>query len=99
MGTAKYRRAAKCSGFGSYSRKAAKPRRSAGEKLYFVTIIWVKVQPPARIRTLPGQDVLLRQPRFVATGEFLRTASRAGFLGVYNAGGRFALGFTINQIT
>jgi len=51
------------------------------------------------VRTLPGQDVLLRQPRLVATGQFQGTASRAGFPGVYTAGGRFALGFTTNQIT
>ena len=33
------------------------------------------------MQPLPGDDVLLRQPRLVATGEFQWTASRVGFQG------------------
>ena len=46
-----------------------------------VTVIQMKAQPLAKMQTLLGEDVLLRQLRLVATGEFLRTASRAGFPG------------------
>ena len=46
-----------------------------------VTAVQVETQPLARMQTLPGQDVLPRQPRFIATGEFLGTASRRGFRG------------------
>lgn len=47
-----------------------------------VTVVQMKAQPLARVWTLPGQDVSLRQLRLVATGEFLGTASGAGFLGL-----------------
>ena len=52
--------------------------RSAGESYILVTAVQMKAQPLARMQTLPDQDVLLRQPRFVATGEFQETASSTG---------------------
>jgi len=42
----------------------------------------MKAQPLARMWTLPGQDVLLRQLRLVTMGEFLGTVSGARFPGL-----------------
>lgn len=44
-----------------------------------VTAVQVEAWPRVRMRTLPGHDVPLRQPRLVATGEFLGTVGMAGF--------------------
>lgn len=38
-----------------------------------VAVIQMKAQPLAKMQTLPGEDVLLRQLRLVATGEFQGT--------------------------
>lgn len=46
-----------------------------------VTAVQVKARLGVIVRTLSGYDVLLCQPRLVATGELLGTASGTGFPG------------------
>lgn len=45
----------------------------------FMTAVQVKASPRVIGRTLPDQDVLLRQPRLVARDEFLGRRAGRGF--------------------